>query len=55
MASHVCTFESPWVLEVFQVLARRVVQARCAQNAVPEVMISPKDLICGCNETKLVG
>ena len=45
MSSHVCTSESPWVLEVFQVLARRVVQARCAQHVLPEVMISPKDLI----------
>ena len=42
MSSHVCTSESHLVLEVFQVLARRVVEARCAQNAVPEVMISPK-------------
>ena len=45
MASHVCTSESHLVLEVFQVLARRGVEARCAQHVLPEVMISPKDLI----------
>ena len=45
MSSHVSTSESHLILEVFQVLARRGVEARCAHNAVPEVMIFPKDLI----------
>ena len=45
MSSHVSASESHLILEVFQVHAFRGVEARCAQHVLPEVMISPKDLI----------